>query len=118
MPLDKNLYNAVVIGENPEACFIVEGDKLHAVDEKLASFKKEESNPKAVLPLMREALRSLIQFSQGKVTPHFLNVDFEALSKSASESQQLIVLIENIFTHLPHNERNKLSSLIHHAQKS
>lgn len=111
-----HLFNAAVVGENPDSAFIVEGDRLHAVDQRVADLKKDKSNPKQVLPLMKEGLKALAKFAKGKVEPHFVNIDFAAISGQPNERALLIGKIENIFLHLPHNERNKLSSLIHHRQ--
>ena len=116
--MDKNehLYNAVVIGENPDAAFIVEGKHLHAVEEHVAKLEKEKSDPKRVLPLMRDALKALIKFSENKVEPHFLEVDWNGIAGKSHEQLDIIKCVHSIFSHLPHHERNDLSSLIHHKQ--
>jgi hypothetical protein len=111
-----NLFNAVVVGENPEASFIIDGKHLHAVEKSVADLKKDKSDSKVVLPLIREALKDLIQFSQGKIESHFLNVD---LTEGKPDEQTFLVKnIHNIFSHLPHSDRNELSSLIHHKQSN
>ena len=113
---DVNLFNAVVIGENPEAAFFVEGNKLHAVDERVAALKKEKSSPDRLLPLVRSALKTLLKKAQGKIAPHILDMDLRALEGHPNELAELTVRIETIYSHLPHHERNQLSSLVHHAQ--
>jgi hypothetical protein len=111
-----NLFNAAVIGENPEASFIVEQDnQLHAVEQHVADLKKAQSDPKKLIPLMREALKVLIPFATGKVPAHFLDIDWESFTKLANEEELLIHHITNIYTHLPHQDRMSLSRLIHHA---
>lgn len=110
---DVNLFNATVIGENPDAAFIAEGNKLHATDQEVALFRKDKSNPELIFPLMRDALKALAIFSEGKVTNHFLTLDFNKIPKN--NTAELMVYIQNIYNHLPHHERNKLSSLVHHA---
>ena len=67
---------------------------------------------------MRDALKALISFSEGKVEPHFLEIDWDSLTDDLDEQSQLIHKIHNIYTHLPHHERNELSSLIHHKTSS
>lgn len=115
---DVSLFNAVVIGENPESAYFIEGDnRLHAIDDKVAALKKEKSSTERLLPLMRDALKSLIKVSKGKVAPHLLDVDVKNLEGHPNELSEISVRIETIYRHLPHNERNKLSSLIHHAQR-
>lgn len=111
-----HLFNAAEVGENPETAFIVEGKHLHAVEHSIAAQKKERSDPKLVLPLMRDALKALIQYAQGKVEAHFLDVDWKMIQGKSDEQAQLIHKIQNIYSHLPHHERNELSSLIHHKQ--
>lgn len=113
-----NLFNAVVVGENPESAFIVEGNRLHAIEQSIAALKKDKSDPKQVIPLMRDALKALIQHAEGKVPAHFTNIDLKEFSEKADEEAQLIKKIENIFTHLPHTDRNQLSSMIHHKQSA
>lgn len=113
-----NLFNAAIVGENPEAGFLVEGKRLHATDPQVASLKKDKSKPELIIPLMQEALKDLVKFAQGKVPPHFLEIDWNAFTGKANEQEQLIAKIEQIYTHLPHVERNKLSTLIHHATAS
>lgn len=112
MEFNGNLYNAAVIGENPEAAFIVEGQHLHAVEKHIAEKKKEKSNPKLVLPLMRDALKALVKFAEGKVSTTFT----EMISLKPNEQDQIVEKIEHIYKHLPHHDRNELSSLIHHKQ--
>lgn len=114
---DVSLFNAVVIGENPESAFFIEGDKLHAIDDKVAALKREKSSSERLLPLMRDALKSLIKVAKGKVAPHLIDLDIKNLEGHPNEQSELSVRIETIYRQLPHQERNKLSSLIHHAQK-
>lgn len=111
-----SLFNAAEIGENPNTAFIVEGNHLHAVEQGVADRQKDKSDPKQVLSLMREALKALIQYAQGKVESHFLEVDWKMIEGKPDEQKQLIHKIQNIYTHLPHHDRNELSSLIHHRQ--
>lgn len=113
-----NLFNAAEVGENPETAFIVEGKHLHAVEQRVADQKKDKSDPKLVLPLMRDALKALIQHAQGKVASHFLEVDWKMMQNKSDEQAQLIHHIYNIYSHLPHHDRNELSSLVHHKQAS
>lgn len=107
------LYNAAVVAENPEAAFIVENGRLHAVEKQIAILKKDKSDPKAVLPLMREALQSLLQFASGKLSASYN----ELISMKPNEQDQLIEKINHIYLHLHHGDRNELSSLIHHKAK-
>jgi hypothetical protein len=111
-----SLFNAAEVGENPDTAFLVEGKRLHAVEQSVADQKKDKSDPTLVLPLMREALKALIQFSQGNVESHFLEIDWKMMQGKPDEQAQLIHKIHNIYTHLPHHDRNELSSLIHHKQ--
>ena len=109
------LYNAVVVAENPEAAFIVEGKHLHAVEKQVALFKKDKSDPKLVLPLMRDALTALLKFASGKLSASYN----EMISMKPNEHDQLVEKMNHIYLHLHHNDRNELSSLIHHkADKS
>jgi hypothetical protein len=113
MKLNENLYNAAVIGENAESAdvaFIVEGKRLHAVEKSVAELEKEKSNPKLVLNLLRDAYTELQKFASGKAPQKF--IDF--ISLKAEEYDQLLEKIANIYFHLPHSDRNELSSLIHH----
>jgi hypothetical protein len=116
MANNDHLFNAVVIGENPNTAFIVENNRLHAVEKSIADQKKDKSNPKVVLPLMREALKALIKFSEGKIEGHFLSIDWKEITGKPNEQQLLIQKIDHIFSHLPHQDRQELSSLIHHKQ--
>lgn len=118
MKNNDGLFNAAEIGENPSTAFIVEGNHLHAVEQSVADYQKDKCDPKKVLPLIREALKALIQHAKGKVEAHFLEVDWKMIEGKADEQKQLIHHIENIYTHLPHHDRNELSSLIHHKQAS
>jgi len=116
MKNNADLFNAAVIGENPEASFIVDGNHLHAVEQHIAALKKDKSNPKVVLPLMRKALEALLKFAKGKVPAQFTDVDQKGISLKPNEQDQLIEKIVSIYTHLHHNDRNSLSSMIHHKQ--
>ena len=116
MENNEHLFNAAEVGENPETAFIVEGKRLHAVEQSVADQKKDKSDPKQVLPLMRDALKALIQYSQGKVESHFLEVDWKMIQGKQDEQMQLAHKIYSIYSHLPHHDRNELSSLIHHKQ--
>lgn len=118
MENNANLFNATVIGENPETAFLVDGNHLHAVEQSIADQKKNKSDPKQIIPLMRDALKALIKFSEGKVEPHFLDIDWKAISGQPNEEELLVKKIYHIYSHLPHHDRNDLSSLIHHKQSS
>lgn len=109
MAFNGNLFNATVVGENPDAAFLVENGKLHAVEQHVADLKKEKSADKAVLPLMRDALNALVKFAEGRVPPHFL----EVISLEANEREQLMEKIVAIYQHLSHHDRHELSTLIH-----
>jgi hypothetical protein len=113
MEFNENLYNAAVVGENPEAAFIVEGKRLHAVEEEIANLKKEKSDPKLIVPLMRDAWKALLKFAEGKVPSHLIE---NVVSLKPKEQDQLVEKIKNLYFHLPHHARNELSSLIHHKQ--
>ncbi len=121
MKNDVNLFNAVIVGENGEnpdlVFFVVEGNRLHAVDRQVANLKKGQSKPEQILPLMREALKALIAYSDEKVEPHILDVDWATFS-GPNEQTLLVGKIEHIFRHLHHNYRNELSSMIHHKQSA
>jgi hypothetical protein len=108
-----NLYNAAVVGENPQAAYLVEGGRLHAVEKSVAELKKDQCDPEKTLPLIREGLKALITFAKGKAEPHFLEVDWKAMT-GKNEQAQLIDKIKHIYGHLPHHDRNTLSTLIHH----
>lgn len=115
MDYNDNIFNAVVIAENcenPSVDFIVDGNHLHAVEDHVAKLRKAQSNPELVLPMMREALKALVQFSEGKVPTPFT----ELVSIKGSEKDQIFEKITAIYFHLPHHFRNELSSLIHHRQ--
>lgn len=118
MENNKGLFNAAVIGENPNTSFIVEGKYLHAVEPSVAALEKGKADPKQVLPLIRDALKALIKFAEGKVEEHFLEIDWKAIAGKPNEQIVLIKSIHEIFSHLPHVERNNLSSMIHHKQSS
>jgi hypothetical protein len=118
METNDNLFNAAEIGENPDTEFVVEGKHLHAVDAKVAHERKDKSDPKIVLPLIREALKALIKYAQGKVEAHFLDVDLKQFDGKPDEEAQLRHKIEHIFSHLHHHDRNELSSLIHHGKSN
>lgn len=113
-----HLFNAAVVGENSASAFIIEGNRLHAVEKSIADQKKDKSDPKKVIPLLRSALNEIIAFGRGKVEEHFLDVDFKSLEGKPNEQALLVSKIVHIFSHLPHNDRNELSSLIHHKQSS
>ncbi len=113
-----HLFNAAVVGENPDTAFIVEGNHLHAVEQRVADQKRDQSNPDQIIPLMREALKALVQYSQGKVEGHFLEIDWDDIADQEDEQEQLVERIQQIFCHLPHHDRNELSSLIHHKQST
>lgn len=117
MEFNNNLFNAAVIAENGEMSFIAEGNHLHAVDEHVAIFKKDKSDPAIVLPLMREGYKALLDFAQGKVPAAFTSNE-HTISLKPEEYDQLIEKIVNLYTHLPHKDRLYLSSMIHHAQSS
>lgn len=116
MKNNENLFNAAIVGENPNTAFIVEGSRLHAIEQSIANQKKDKSDPKKVLPLMREALEALVGFAEGKIADHFLEVDWDGLINKPKEQSLLIERIHSIYSHLPHHDRNELSSLIHHKQ--
>ena len=115
MESNTHLYNAVVIAENAQSAFLAEGSRLHAVEEHVAARKKDQSSPQATLPLMRNAFQALMQFAQGKVPPAFTSAE-KTVSLKPNEQEQLVEKIVNIYTHLPHNDRIALSSMIHHKQ--
>src|SRR5437870_4154125 len=103
MEFDVNLYNAAVIGENgemPGVAFIVEANRLHAVEQHIANQKKEKSDSKLVLPLMREALNALLKFAQRNAHQPIANRDLKDVSLKADERDQLIEKIKNIYVHL------------------
>lgn len=117
MEFNENLFNAAVVGENgdsPNIAFIAEKNRLHAVEQHIADKQKNKSDPKVVVPLMRDALNALLQFAKGKIPSQFVEVDLKAISLKPDEQEQFIEKLKNIYTHLPHQERNKLMSLIHH----
>lgn len=113
MQFNDDLFNAVVIGENPESAFIVEGNHLHAVESPIAELKKDKSNLEIVLPLMRNAFEAILRYAQGKVPSRFTNM----ISLKENERDQLIEKIVNVYTHLHRDERNELSSMVHHKAK-
>lgn len=116
MATNIHLFNAAVIGENPETAFILKGDHLHAVEQSVADQIKDKNESNKVLSSIREALKALISYSQGKVEAHFLEIGKNSFSNQKDEQTHLIHQIRNIYTHLPHHNRNDLSSLIHHKQ--
>lgn len=116
MEFDQDLYNAAVIGENATAAFIVEGNHLHAVEVHIAELQKEKSNPKLVLPLMRKALKALQKFADRRGTRPAANEDLKSVSLKPNELEQLVDKITHAYNQLPHQDRNELSSLIHHKQ--
>lgn len=118
MPSNIDLFNAAVVGENSDsAVFIVDGKHLHAVDVHVAALKNDKAQSEQITPLLREALKALVKFSMGKVEPHFLEIDYDSVSKNPKEQAWLVDKIAHIYSHLPHHDRNELSSLIHHKQK-
>lgn len=117
MQSNQGLYNAAVIGENPEMEFLVENGHLHPVEPSVAERKPEQNNPEKVLPLMREALEELIKYAKEKVPLHFTDKE-QIVSLEPDEHDQLVQKIMNIYTHLPHHNRNEMSTLIHHKQKT
>jgi len=116
MKNNDGLFNATEMGENPDTNFIVEGNHLHAIDQNIADYQKNKCDPKQVLTLMREALKALIQYAKGKVEPHFLEIDWKTIEGKSDEQKQLMHKVHNIYTHLPHHDRNELSTLVHHKK--
>lgn len=116
MENDENLFNAAIVGENPNTAFLVEGNRLHAVEHSIAAQKKDKSDPKKVVPLIRNALKALIAYATGKVEGHFLEIDWKTLTDKPNEQAQLVLKIHQIYTHLPHHDHNELCSMIHHKQ--
>jgi hypothetical protein len=114
MQFDENLFNAAIVGENPEMAFIVEGKRLHAVEKRVALREQAKSNLQLVLPLMRNALQALVEFAKAKVPSQFTSFDLKEISLQPTEYDQLIEKMRNIYSHLPHTDRRDLSSLIHH----
>lgn len=117
MEFDKNLYNAAVVGENgemPDVAFIVEAGCLHAVEQRIADQKKEKSKSELVLPLMRDALNALVAFSKRNAYDPSTDRGLKEISLKPNERDQLIEKIKEIYVHLSHQDRNQLSSLIHH----
>ncbi|MBS0655295.1 MAG: hypothetical protein JSR46_05940 [Verrucomicrobia bacterium] len=117
MKFDIHLHNAAVIGENgnnPDVAFVVDGQRLHAVEQFIADQKKDKSAKALVLPLMRDALKSLQQFALRNVPEPYTDVGQKGISLKEGEKEQLIEKIKNIYIHLSHQDRNDLSSLIHH----
>lgn len=113
-----HLENAVEMAENTETSFIVEGDRLHAVDPKVASYRKDKSNPKLMMPMMVKALNALIDFAEGKVPPHFIEIAKNIATKENEDPLTLVSGVVQIYSHLPHYEKNKLSGLVHHSSHS
>lgn len=114
MESDDNLFNATMVGENPVAAFLIEGNRLHAVEPHVASLKKDKMNPTQTLILLRDALKALIKFADDKLPHEYA----EMISLKPKEYDQLMEKIRHIYNHLPHQYRNELSSLIHHKQTS
>lgn len=114
MESNDNLFNAAIVGENPDTAFLAEGNRLHAVEKSVAESKKDKSDPKKVVPLIRNALKALIVYAGGKVEGHFLEVDWKALNDKPNEQALLVLKLHQIYSHLPHHDHNELCSLIHH----
>ncbi len=108
------LFNAAMIGENPDSAFIIEDNYLHAVDPSIANRQKEKCDPKKIISSMRNALKAIIHFSSGIVESHFLEIDWKMLEGKQNEEQEIRHKILNIYSHLPHHYRNELSTFIHH----
>lgn len=114
MANNDNLFNAAIVGENPDTAFLVEGNRLHAVEKSIADLRKDKSSPQLVIPMIRNALKALIVFAAGKVENHFLEVDWKAFTDKSNEQALLVLKIGQIYSHLPHHDHNELSSMIHH----
>lgn len=114
MEYNKELYNAVIIAENPEMGFLIKDGLLHPVEPSVAHLKKEDHSS-ALLPIMRKALDKLSNYAKDKVEPHFVDSE-KNLSLKPEEKNQIIEKIGNIYHHLPRHFRNDLSSLVHHKQ--
>jgi hypothetical protein len=110
-----SLTNAVVVAENSGAAFMAEGPKIHAIDQVIATHRKEKSDPKVVVPLMVDALLALVEFAQGRVESHFLDIDVNSLSKS--DMKKVISKLLQVYSHLHHHDRNELSAMVHIAAK-
>lgn len=113
-----NLENAVEIAENAETAFIVEGKRLHAVDPRVANLKKEKCKPEQLMPMMFEALNALIVFAEGKVPPHFIEIAKKVAAEKTSSQLAVVSGVLQIYSHLHHQDRNKLSGLVHHAHQT
>lgn len=113
-----NLANAAVMGENPDSGFIVEGKRLHAVERSVAALKNQNNTLGELISIMREALKALIIYADGKVEPHFLEIAQNTLEREGENPSELMTKLEQIYRHLPHHDRNDLNSMIHHPQKS
>lgn len=111
-----DLDNAVVIAENPETAFIVESNRLHAVDQRVSE-QREDHNPEHILPLMKKALQALINYAEHKVPPHFVEMGKELVNQSKADESEFVEKIRQIYSHLPRHARNELSSLVHHKQQ-
>lgn len=109
------IENAVEIAENVETAFIVEGQRLHAVDPRVANLKKDKCKPEQLMPMMFEALNAFIEFAGEKVAPHFIESAKKIAENKKSDQKAIVAAISQIYIHLPHSERNKLSGLIHHS---
>lgn len=117
MKFNVQLFNAAVVGENDDdIAYIIENDRLHAVEPHIAELKKNLSSPELILPALRDALKALVKFSKGKVEAHLLEMAPTTSAKQNNERALLVSMIKHIFKHLPHHDRNDLSSLIHHKQ--
>jgi hypothetical protein len=63
---------------------------------------------------MRDALKDLLTFSKRNSYDPAIDRGLKEISLKPNERDQLIEKIQEIYVHLPHKDRNQLSSLIHH----
>lgn len=113
MDIDINLYNAAEVGENPDTAFTVDGNHLHAVEKSVAHLEEKKIDANLVLSLMKDSLKALAEFAKGKIYEDTLRIDWDAI-KNSRDQQLIIKHIVHIYSHLPHHDRNFLSSQIHH----